>query len=109
MTQADKLELLRNKVAEYGEGGQVRAAEELGYSTSAINQVLHGTYKGRIENVLKRVIEVYGGLLVDCPSTGSIPLATCAEERKKPFLMISAEYSRQRLACQKCPNNGGKP
>jgi len=108
MTQNDALQLLRDKVAEYGQGGQARASVELGYSPGAISSVLQGKYKGNLDNVLNRVIEVYGGLSVNCPVLGGIPLSQCSEEKKKPFRSANEQAVRLFLACRKCPQNGGK-
>jgi len=102
MTQSDALALLKEKVAEFG---QAAVARELGYSPPTINQVLRDRYQGNLDNVYRKVIEVYGNQTTICPVLGEIPLAVCAEERVKGF-----STSRHRLyrACKQCPQKGGK-
>lgn len=107
MTYPDAMQLLKEKVAELG---QAEVGRRLGYSSgSIISQILSGTYKGAPDNVLNRVIEVFGGLSVECPVLGGISLALCSDERKKPFAATSHQRVALWKACQKCPQNGGKP
>ncbi|MDL2320745.1 helix-turn-helix domain-containing protein [Desulfosarcina sp. OttesenSCG-928-B08] len=93
------MELLKAKVAELG---QAPVARKLGYSPSAINQVLKGTYGGGLENLMRRVAETFGDQTVFCPVMGEIPLQRCAEERKKPFSATSPQRVRLFQACQDC-------
>lgn len=102
MTANDRMKLLREKVAELG---QAQVARDLGYSASAISQVLHGKYQGSLDNLLERVAEVYGSDVVSCPVLGDIPLGRCSEERRKPFAATNAQRVRQWRACQNCPKN----
>jgi len=107
MTSIDAMKLFLQKCDELG---QARVAVMLDISPSAANQLYHGKYKASPDNILQRVIEVYGGLTVDCPHLGEVPLSRCAEERKKPFALVNADYTRQRKACRSCHrNHGGKP
>jgi hypothetical protein len=100
MTHPDAMQLLKQQVAELG---QAEVARRLGYrSGSIICQILKGDYKGAPDNVLKRVIEVFGGLTVICPVLGEIPLSRCADERKKPFSATSHQAVQLWKACQKC-------
>ena len=84
------------------EHSQAEVARVLGYSASAVNQVLHGRYNGDPSALLARVYEVYGGATVACPVLGEIPLSRCAEERKKPFSMASGMRVRLFRACRSC-------
>jgi hypothetical protein len=52
--------------------------------------------------VLQRVVEVYGGLSVVCPILGDIPLAQCAEERRKPFAATNQQRIELYRACKTC-------
>lgn len=80
-------------------------ARELGYSPSVVSQTLSGTYPGRIENVARRVVEVYGGQTVDCPVLGDLELARCAEHRVRPFAATNPLRVALFRACQSCPFN----
>lgn len=81
MTRADLMELLRKVVSERG---QATVARDLGYSPSALSQVLSGKYQGDLTNMLTRVDEVYGSTSFYCPVFGEeITLGRCAEERRK--------------------------
>ncbi len=102
MTANDRMKLLREKITERG---QAQVARELGYSASAINQVLHDKYQGSLDNLLERVAEVYGSESVDCPMQGEIPLGKCAAERRRPFAATNAQRVRQWRACRNCPLN----
>jgi transcriptional regulator with XRE-family HTH domain len=99
------MKLLTDKVAEIG---QAEVARQLGISAAAISQVRSGKYQAAPDEILKRVIEVFGGISVDCPVLGDIPLNQCAQERKKPFAATSHQRVALWKACQKCPQNGGK-
>ena len=100
MTYPDAMQLLKEKVAELG---QVEVARRLGYrSGSIISQILSGTYNGAPDQALSKVIEVFGGLSVECPELGEIPLRQGAEERKKPFAATSHQRVALWKACQKC-------
>ena len=79
MTTIDALGLLRQKCTELN---QARVARELGVSSGTVSQILSGTYGADPGNVLQRAIEVYGGLTVECPVLGDLPLYECSIERK---------------------------
>jgi hypothetical protein len=93
------MSLLNKAVKEHGQSTVARA---LGYSASAVNQVLHGKYRGRLGNVLQRVAEVYGKGRIDCPVMGSIALSRCAAERAKPFAATSPQRVKLYKACRNC-------
>ena len=99
MRNHDPMTLLKQAVAQ---SGQSAVARSLGYSAAVVNQVIHGKYRGRIENVLSRVSEVYGTGTVDCPVMGKITLRRCAAERKKPFAATSPQRVRLYQACKSC-------
>jgi len=99
MTMPDAMKLLIDKCTELG---QAEVARRLGLSDAAISQILSGKYKAAPDAILNRVIEVFGGLSVDCPVLGEIPLNQCASERKKPFAATSHQRVALWKACQKC-------
>ena len=99
MTHPDLLALLKRKVAELG---QATVARALGYSPSALSQVLSGKYQGDVTNFLMRVDEVYGGSTVVCPVLGEIPLGKCAEHRKRPFAATNPVRVRLYSTCPSC-------
>lgn len=99
MTKPDAMQMLRDKVKEHG---QAEVARRLGISAAAISQILSGKYQAAPDAILGRVIEVFGGISIDCPVLGEIPLSQCADERKKPFAATSHQRVALWKACQKC-------
>lgn len=99
MTYPDAMKLLNDKVTEIG---QAEVARQLGISAAAISQVRSGKYAAAPDEILKRVIEVFGGLSVGCPCLGDIPLFKCAQERKKPFQIGNHQAVALWKACQTC-------
>jgi len=95
----DPMILLRQAVASEG---QAAVARQLGYSPSAVNQALKGTYRGSLDNLLQRVAETYGNGTVDCPVMGEISLKRCALERRKPFSVSSPQRVKLYVACRRC-------
>ncbi|MBW7998377.1 MAG: helix-turn-helix transcriptional regulator [Candidatus Glassbacteria bacterium] len=61
------LELLKRAVADTS---QARAAARIGYSPATVNLILHGKYKGSLENVAAKVLAALGS--VECPWLGSV-------------------------------------
>lgn len=99
MTQHDRMDLLRAKVAELG---QAEVARRIGKSDSAICQVLAGNYKGNPDNILALVEEQFGSATVNCPVLGEIPLKRCAENRRRPFAATNPTRVRLYRACKEC-------
>lgn len=93
------LQLLHEKVYELG---QTETARRLKISPSAVNQLLHGKYKASPKAILTKVTEVFGGLSVQCPVLGTIPLVQCSEEKKRPFTASSNLRVRLFRACREC-------
>ena len=107
MTYPDAMKLLTEKVNELG---QAEVARRLGKSAAAISQVRSGKYQAAPDEILKRVIEIFGGLSVTCPELrGEIILAECADLRRREPVADSF-YARMYKACQTCTYNdkGGK-
>ena len=96
--------LLRQAVAT---DGQAAVARQIGYSPSAVNQALKGTYGASLDNLLQKVAEVYGHGTVQCPVMGEITLKRCAFERRKPFSVSSPQRVKLYVACRRCMKNGG--
>lgn len=105
MTQPDLLQLLRDKCAQLS---QAEVARRLGYSPTAISQVLSGTYGGESSTILARVNEVFGSTVVSCPILGEISLGKCAEIRRRPFAATNPTRVALYRACRTCSQNGGK-
>jgi transcriptional regulator with XRE-family HTH domain len=103
MTQPDRLELLRTKCQELT---QAEVGRRVGYSSSAINQALKGSYQGDLTNLLTRVEEVFGKTTLNCPVLGEITLGKCADNRNREFAATNPLRVRLFRECQKC---GGKP
>lgn len=99
MTYPDAMKLLTEKVEELG---QAETARRLSVSAAAISQIRSGKYQAAPDEILKRVIEVFGGLSVECPALGEIPLFKCAQERKKTFQIGNHQAVALWKACQKC-------
>jgi hypothetical protein len=99
MTKADRLQLLRAKVAE---SSQSKVAKALGYKPATISLVLSGNYPGSPDTVLERVAEVYGSETVPCPLHGELSLGTCAEHRRRLRPGGNHERVQQYRACKAC-------
>jgi hypothetical protein len=95
----DPMELLRKVTSDFG---QAAVARETGYSASAINQALKGSYSGKLDNLLQKVAETYGNGTVECPVLGMITLKRCASERRKPFAASSPVRVKLWRTCKKC-------
>ena len=108
MTKTDAaMQLLRGRIERYGEGGQVRVARELGYSSAVISQYLAAKYPGNTARVAERIIKLYGGgEFVECALMGAIEPGECAETYKRA-VKIGAKAGnpttcRLYLACRQC-------
>lgn len=104
MTRIDRMDILRRAVANHG---QSEVARRIGRSPSALSQVINGKYQGDPGTILELVEAEFASTTVDCPELGDIPLATCIEEREKPFKATSSQRVRLYRACQVCRNKGG--
>lgn len=103
MTNDDRMDLLRDAVAEHG--SQAKVGKKLGYSSGTVSQVLSGNYGGQLDAFLTRVEEVFGTAEISCPVLGEILLPECVEERRKPFTTANPHRVRMYQACRLCPNN----
>lgn len=99
MTYPDAMKLLKEKVSELG---QAKVASMLGYSDPAISNLLNGKYGANPDNILNKVVEVFGGISVYCPELRcEITLAECSGHKKREPVADSF-YARMYRACQKC-------
>ncbi len=104
MTQSDRMEVLRQAVAEHG---QAEVARRIGRSSSALSQILSGKYAGEPGAILELVEAAFSDSNVMCPVLGDVPLATCIEERRKPFFPSSSQRIVLWRACQVCKHKEG--
>lgn len=91
--------------------GMATVAAELGYrSKSVVCEALKGTYKGNLERLEARVLEVFGQPeAVSCPVLGTLSGEACAVNRDLAKRLGVRGGNPQtvmlRKACQTCPNN----
>lgn len=96
------LELARVTDAE-GLGG---AAKRIGYSKSAISNVLNGKYPGDVTRVASMVRGALMAEMVECPVIGTIGRDRCLQEQNEPFRATSAFRAQLFHACRGgCPNS----
>lgn len=100
--RSDWLNLLKQAVTDAG--SQAAVGRELGYSPAVINQALQGKYPGDLEKLAEKVVEVYGNERVVCPILGSITLAACANNQKKPFSTANPLVVDLWATCPDCKN-----
>lgn len=103
MTNEDRMELLKQAVAD--SGSQSKVAKILGYSAATVSQVLKRNYGGQLDVFLKRVEECFDAREIACPMLGSIPFPDCVTERRKPFCTANPHQVRMYQTCRKCPYN----
>jgi len=81
---------------------QTLAAEEIGYSAPAVNQVLRNRYRGNLGKVESAVREVLMGDTVMCPVLGEILVSECKANQKRPFNAANALRVQLFRACSEC-------
>jgi DNA-binding transcriptional regulator YdaS (Cro superfamily) len=97
------IEVLRQACAA---SNQPTVARRLGYSTSVVNQVLKGAYKGDLRRVQRAVEGALMGSTVECPVVGQIPRQRCVEHQRAPFRITSPTAVQLYHACRGgCPNS----
>lgn len=99
MTKADRLQLLKAKVAE---SSQAQVARDLGYTSATISLVINNKYPGNPDTVLERVAEIYGSETVPCPLHGEISLGACADHRRRARPGGNHTRVQQYRACKAC-------
>ena len=85
---------------------QRKAAEDIGYSPTVVNQVLKGTYTGDLKAVQAKVEGALMGAMVQCPVIGEMPRNRCVEHQARSRSFATTNPLRVRLAkvCPTCPN-----
>ena len=99
MPVSNRMQLFEKAVTDKG---QAQVARDMGYSASAVNQVVRGKYQGGLDRFLERAAEVYGKEKVSCPVLGMITLRRCSEERRKPFSTSSPQRVQLFRVCKEC-------
>lgn len=91
---------------------QAATALRLGVSTTMVNQVIKGCYKG---NLSRLEIKVRGELMncrVNCPVVGEITERRCQDEQEREFAATNPMrvqlYRACRSGCPNARNNGGE-
>jgi hypothetical protein len=76
----------------------------IGYSRSAISNVINGKYPGDLDRVEQMVRGALMSLTVNCPILGEIGRDQCLKEQKEPFRATSRHRAQLFHACKVCPN-----
>ena len=84
---------------------QSAIARKVGYSASAISQVLSNSYQnGDIARVEQAARGALMAETVDCPVMGEIAHNTCIQWQRKPFATTNSHRIRMHQACRSgCP------
>lgn len=84
---------------------QTAVARKVGYSGSAVSQVLSNTYqKGDISRFEQAVRGALMAETVICPVMGDLPRNVCLSWQRKPFATTNAHRVRMHQACRSgCP------
>ncbi len=81
---------------------QSKVALRLGVSTSRVNGVLRGRYKGRVDLVAARVRGELMHEVIECPILGEISKRRCLDEQRRPFAPTSPQRVMLFKACRSC-------
>ncbi|UOO93606.1 hypothetical protein [Vitreoscilla stercoraria] len=93
------LEVLRAEVAK---SSIAKVAKKLEYSPAVVSLVLSGKYQGNIDNVIKRVIEMY--MIVECPYLeAKMVLNDCRTFALGRAPTHSPPKMQHWRACRRCP------
>lgn len=84
---------------------QKQAGRRIGYTASAVNQVLNNSYRAStvsIEHVVRRVLI---SNCLDCPQLGAISVSVCKvwREKAKAGLRVNRLHVQMFRACSRCP------
>lgn len=91
---------------ECAKNSQAKVAKLLGYSATAINQVLKEKYKGDLNAIETAVRGVYLGDTVHCPVMGEIPTSDCQQNQKQKYANTNSTRVALYQACNRtCPNS----
>lgn len=88
------------------QGGLKAAAARVGYSTSAISQVLSNSYGGNLDRFGDRVRGALMGATVTCPVDGEIARDACLDNQATPFCAAGSRAVALWRACRSgdCPH-----
>lgn len=87
---------------------QNRAAVLVGYSATAVGQVIHKKYPSRIDRIERAVRGALLAQTVECPVLGEITSNTCIEYQRQKFAPTNSMRVRLYKACRNgCPNFKG--
>lgn len=85
--------------------GLAGAEKRIGYSRSAISNVINGKYAGDLSRFEQMVRGALMSLHVECPVLGTIGRDRCLTEQKEPFRATSRHRAQLYHACRNgCPN-----
>ncbi|OEU69171.1 MAG: hypothetical protein BA863_03530 [Desulfovibrio sp. S3730MH75] len=84
---------------------QAQAASRIGYSATAVNQILKNKYPGSLPKVERKVRAVIMSDMVNCPVLGEITSSQCLESQGRSFSAASSQSVQLWKACQACGHN----
>jgi len=83
---------------------QGKVGDQLGVSSTQINQALHNNYAGRLDKLEQRVRGELMRATVVCPVLGEISTRKCLDEQLRPFSSTNSLRLQLFRACKTCPN-----
>ncbi len=86
---------------------QTAVAARIGYSPSAVNQVLKGAYKGDVRRVQQAVEGALMKLTVNCPLIGELSRERCVEYQRRGFAATNPLRVALSKTCPTCANRSG--
>jgi len=84
---------------------QKAVADQIGYSSAVVNQVLSGRYSGDMGAVEQAVKGALLNTTVSCPVAGDLPAHRCLEYQRLPFAATNPQRIALYKACRTCPHN----
>jgi len=98
MADAEWIEVLRE---ECKRTSQNKVARLTGASTATINQVLKGTYTGRLDRIEARVMRALMKQTHDCPVLGEISKKRCQDHQARPLATTNPTRVALYMACRR--------
>ncbi|CCO22205.1 hypothetical protein [Maridesulfovibrio hydrothermalis] len=84
---------------------QHQTAKRIGYSATAVNQLLKNKYPGNLGKVEDKVRAALMTDKVECPVLGEINSTQCLDTQVRPFSAASSQRVQLWKACQTCKRN----
>jgi hypothetical protein len=86
---------------------QNQVAKRIGYSGSAVSNLIRNSYGADLNLIKERVLVIYAPERVTCPALGDIGSEDCLGWRLDAIKLTSAAPLAVRMfrACRKCPRN----